>query len=373
MFDAVIIGAGINGTATAHFLTRAGLKVAIIDRDGIAKGGSGAAGAFISPKVSKSGPLKEIIEAAYLHALAFYRENFPEHIRLSPQLHIAKFADENEKVSFFKADTALETGDAPSDSADILQEFAQGFESVFIRHSGIVDAPKMCRALAAEATFVKEEITSLEYIGGLWQAGSVTARHVVLATGAYIPVIREPYMNVRAIWGHRIDIKTSSSIPYIIHHQVSLAPTDAKGCSAIGATHNVHYHPQLSDEEYDTQQGRAELIAKATGSVRLEDIEVLADYTGLRSGSNDYYPIVGRLVDSARSLQACPELLKGAKNPAETLEYYPDLYMINGSGGYGFVLAPYLAERLAAMITGGSEPDAALAPSRFFYRWAKRR
>ncbi len=371
IFDVAIIGAGINGTATAHFLTRAGLKIVLFDKEGIARGGSGAAGAFVSPKISKGGPLKALIEEAYLHSLPFFRDNFPEHITLSPQLHIAKY-DDNEKVAYFKTHTNISVGDVPAESEALLQDFVKTFDSVFIKDSSLVSTEKMCKALSHKAEFFHEEVIGIERVGEMWKVGSITAKKVVLATGAYIPVLDEPYIKLRAIWGHRINIRTTTTVPHIIHHQVSLAPTTPEGLSAIGATHNVHYHPQLSDEEYDIEAGRAELIKKATESVKLENIEVLADFTGLRSGSNDYFPIVGRVADAAKSIDLHPELLKGVKVPKEELVYHPDLYMINGVGGYGFVLGPYLAKALSDHLVDQSPLDEQLDPTRFLYRWAKK-
>ncbi|MEA3372816.1 MAG: FAD-dependent oxidoreductase [Campylobacterota bacterium] len=372
MFDVAIIGAGINGTATAHFLTQAGLKVALFDREGIAKGGSGAAGAFISPKISKGGPLKALIEEAYLYSLSFFRDNFPQHITLSPQLHIAKYDDDNEKVAYFKTHTNIPVGDVPAESEALLQDAAKAFASVYIKNSGVVDTEKTCKRLSDEAEFFLEEITAIERVGEMWRVGPITAEKVVLATGAYIPVVDEAYIKLRAIWGHRINIRTTTTVPHIIHHQVSLAPTTPEGLSAIGATHNVHYHPQLSDERYDMDAGRAELIKKATESVKLENIEVVADFVGLRSGSNDYLPLLGRIADTAKSIDLHPELLKGVKVPKEELVYHPNLYMINGVGGYGFVLGPYLAKQLSAHLINRSALDEQLDPTRFLYRWAKK-
>jgi len=372
IFDVAIVGAGINGCAAAHFLTRAGMRVALLDREGIAKGGSGAAGAFISPKISKSGPLKTVMDAAYDYSLAFYAREFPDHIRLAPQLHIAKFEDENEKVEHFIAHTAIPTAPVPASVAALLHDDVRGFRSVYLTRSGVVDAEAMCAALAADAQFFLEEVAALKRGEGFWQVGSVRAKRVLLATGAYEKIVNEPYIRLRGVWGHRIDIRTSTAIDAIIHHRVSLAPTDAAGNSAIGATHNVHYHPQRNPEPYDYEAGRAELIAKATGTVKLENIEILRDFTGLRSGSNDYMPLLGSIVDSEATLQLHPELRSGAKLAASAYVDHEGVYMINGTGGYGFVLGPYLAQQFADHLKTGRPIDPLLAPSRFFSRWVKR-
>ena len=51
VYDTIIIGAGIAGATTAHMLTQKGQSVLVLDKNGIASGGSGAAGAFVSPKI----------------------------------------------------------------------------------------------------------------------------------------------------------------------------------------------------------------------------------------------------------------------------------------------------------------------------------
>ncbi|MDD2839385.1 MAG: FAD-dependent oxidoreductase, partial [Sulfuricurvum sp.] len=45
-YDVIIIGAGVNGCCSAYTLRQGGMRVALVDQEGIAAGGSGAAGAF---------------------------------------------------------------------------------------------------------------------------------------------------------------------------------------------------------------------------------------------------------------------------------------------------------------------------------------
>ncbi|WP_345971747.1 NAD(P)/FAD-dependent oxidoreductase [Sulfurimonas diazotrophicus] len=369
-YDTAIIGAGINGCATAYFLTQGGEKVALIDREGIAAGGSGAAGAFVSPKFSKGGPLKALMEESYLFSIDFYERRFPELIRIAPLIHFAKYEDENEKVRAFRETTALPMLSVMPEAP--LTKETEAFEHVVLARSGLVNAQAVCTRLAEGSDFILDDINIIKYESGLWTVGAIRAKRVVLATGAYRPVVAMPHIALRAVWGHRVDIRTTTPLPCHLHQYVSIAATGTNGEGAIGATHDVHYDPQTATEPYDVEQGRAELLEKASRTVSLEHIEVVKDYTGLRSGSNDYYPLVGRVADAEASLCAAPGLAKGAKSDAASLVYHPELYMINGTGGYGFVMGPLLARTLAQALLEGKPLPEALDPTRFLYRWAKR-
>ena len=62
MYDIAIVGAGINGSSVAYEFLKQNKKVILFDQDTIASGGSGAAGAFISPKFATSGELKDLLD-----------------------------------------------------------------------------------------------------------------------------------------------------------------------------------------------------------------------------------------------------------------------------------------------------------------------
>lgn len=365
IYDVAIIGAGINGTALAYNLHKKGLSVALFDKE-IAAGGSGAAGAFLSPKFSKSGALKKLINTALDEALEFYEEYFPNHIRHHPLLHIAKTLKEAEALRQMK-----NSGEVPLLSNP---PFVPSGEFLYTSKSAIVDAKAMCKALAMQSLFIEKRVGSICFDGELWLIDNeFKVQKIVLATGAYKHLINEPYLRnaVRGIWGHRIDIKTTTHIPCSIHQYLSVAPTK-EGVTALGATHDVHFHPDKGIS-YDYEAGRAELLANALKTIRLENVEVIKDYVGLRSGSFDYLPFIGELVDSKATFTrfSKTELMK--KPPRyKTFCYYKNLYVINGSAGYGFVLAPYLARILAESIVEAKEIPDLLKVARFFPRYVRR-
>lgn len=370
-YDVIIIGAGINGCACAYFLHRAGLRVALIDQSGIASGGSGAAGAFISPKISKAGELKEIMSEAHTEALAFYTTHFPLFTLTKPLLHIANSPQEADKLEYFKLETSLKHSELDDALKSLLNEEASNENTIYFDEGAVVDAQGVCRAMVDGIDFYLLKAQQLLYEDGLWQVGELRAKHLILSIGAYPKLLPIDYVGLRGIWGHRIDIETSTHIPCILHHHVSISPTMKAGVVAIGATHDVHYSP-FSGEPYEVEQGRAILLEKAFKTLKLNNINILNDYMGLRSGSNDYLPMLGSLVDAEATLEKFPHLRHGKAVDSSEYVYYPNLTMINGSGGYGFVLAPYLAKRLKESIVDDIKIDPILSPSRFFPRWAKR-
>jgi tRNA 5-methylaminomethyl-2-thiouridine biosynthesis bifunctional protein len=371
IYDLLIIGAGVNGCCSAYTLTQAGLNVALIDQEGIASGGSGAAGAFISPKISKSGPLKEIMGEAHAEALAFYTTHFPKFTLVKPLLHIANNPKEGEKVESFKYETHLKHSNIPHKIQTLLSDEALSSSSIYFDMGAVVDAQGVCNAMVEGIDFYPIKVEKLIHSDGTWKIGDLSAKHLVLTIGAYPKLLPIDYVGLRGIWGHRIDIETSTHIPCILHHHVSISPTTKAGIVAIGATHDVHYSP-FSGEPYEIEQGRAILLEKASKTLQLKSINVVKDYTGLRSGSNDYLPMLGNLVDAAATLEKYPHIRHGQSvNPNEYI-YYPNLTMMNGSGGYGFVLAPYLAKKLKEYLVDHIPLNPILSPSRFFPRWAKK-
>ena len=66
--DVVVIGGGIVGTAAAAFLAEAGVRVTLIERDGLASGASGANSGVVQH------PFDPILAELYRETLSYYRD-----------------------------------------------------------------------------------------------------------------------------------------------------------------------------------------------------------------------------------------------------------------------------------------------------------
>ena len=365
MYDVAVIGAGINGAISAYMLHQAGKKVVVFDQGSIASGGSGAAGAFLSPKFVKGGELKTLINNALDEAFEFYPTISKELFHRYPLLHIAKDEKDAKNLLHVKQNDPLPLLENPP--------FIPKNEYIYTSKSAIVQAKQMCEVLLEDIEFQKQRITSLEYANGKWILNkTIQAKTVILATGAYKHLINEVYLTnaIRGIWGHRIDVRTSVKNDISIHQFVSISPVK-DGILSIGATHDVHFDPQK--QHYDFAKGREELLKKASQTLSLGDVSVVKDYVGLRSGSSDYLPLLGKVVDTKATLQKLSRKeIESKKQNNHNYIYHKNLYMINGSAGYGFVLAPYLAKRLVGFITQQTKLPKELEVARFFIRYARK-
>ncbi|MFA7084336.1 MAG: FAD-dependent oxidoreductase, partial [Arcobacteraceae bacterium] len=220
------------------------------------------------------------------------------------------------------------------------------------------------------------------------------ASNLILTTGADTTLIGEQYFNIRAVWGQRIIVETSSCIDINYHKECSIStstPTDNndKNRLSIGATHhrfncdhsvcvqclkepNLNTLKRLTKDENSIYSDTQILLERANDIRKLEDIEIKEIKIGARASSVDYFPMVGPLIDSQKTLEEFPHIKKGTPVQNHRLTAHKNLYVINGLGGRGFVLAPYLASLLVDFLLHNKELPEQITTPRLFKRWAKK-
>lgn len=369
-YDAIIIGGGIAGVSLAYWLAHFQQRVLLFDERGIAGGGSGAAGAFINPKVSIGGALMQLVNLAHAFSHDFYATEFADYFHPFSLLHLAKDDQDKERIAAF----VKEHGDSNAclQSFSHLHEHLQNRAHVCIAQSGVVDAQPMCQALATNATLRQERVTSVELMHSNSVAVQSTEGHYVaktlfLATGAYDKaLLPQPYIALRKVTGSRISLRNQTPLRSAIHHHVSIAPLNKE--LIIGATHHIVDNDSTSisqEQEIET------LLFKANQSMYISDAQITSYKMALRSGSNDYLPMVGPLVDM-EAVKQLPLSLRKKDAASQQLPHYPNVFMLNGVGGYGFVLAPYLARMLVRHLHENEALNTALLPERFFWRFMRK-
>ena len=363
-----VIGAGVAGLMSAYFLKEAGAKVVLIDRSSIpATGGSGCAGAFISPKIGKDSSLQEFTNEAFFFSQKFYRDRFPKFFHTDGVLRIPKNSEDEKRFKIYEKYnyTPCEIWQRSKIKEIGIDNVSLGF---FFPEAGDIDAQDLCKELVDSIDIHQMNVESLEFKDGVWSIigdrESIEAKDVVLATGYESNLLDIRYMGIKGLWGSRGDYKSSLELPISIHKDFSIS-SNRNGTIKIGATHIKSPTPCLSCD------GRplANLEAKAKELTKRDDFELIETFCGMRSTSRDHFPIVGSIVDVSTMLSEYPSITKGAKVP---LKHYKNLYILNGLGGRGFVFAPFIAHKLSQYILKGEPIDSRINPDRLFWKWVRK-
>ncbi|WP_345991876.1 FAD-binding oxidoreductase [Sulfurimonas sp. HSL-1716] len=375
-YDYLIIGAGSAGCNTAYFLKQSGKKVAVVDREGIAGGASGAAGAFLSPLPGKTNLYNTFVNNALDFSIDFYQRLFPEDIDAKGVLRVKNDNFTEEK---------LQTNSIGHQyySSQELQKISENFKEIdgyFYADAAVLDPLKICKKLIEGCDFYIENVETLTFEDGLYKVGEIKAKHIVLAQGASSSLVELPYMKISPIFGLRIDVKTTTKIPFNIHKSISISTNKSDGTVAIGATHQRHDNEAMTclttcDKcEYyvNSEEGQIQtLLSQAEELIRLENVEVLKTYKGARATIKSYFPVIGRAIDHENSLKKYPSIKKGTKIPPEKLQYHENIYVINALGSRGFVFGPYLAKILSQNILHADKIPQELSTEKLFYKTAR--
>ncbi len=367
-FDIAVIGAGIAGVSTAWFLKNAGMKVLLIDKSAYpASGGSGAAGAFISPRIGKGGRLQELTNRAFGFAVDFYSYNFPEYFHHTGILRIPKNSDDAEKFKIYEQynHKPYRIYDQDRLKSIGIEDQGPGF---YFPQAGDCDAMRLCEAMVSNINYRQMTVKNIVKSNDIWEivsdSESIKVPKIILATGYENRLFDMRYMGVKGLWGSRGDYYTDNNIPTTIHKDFTLS-SDRDGIVKIGATHIKSPNPCILCDGKPLRglEERAENLYPNL-TIRLK-----RTLCGMRSTSRDHFPLVGPILDLESMLKKYPALYRGAK---VEFEYLNGIYILNGLGGRGFVFAPLMAKYLTDHITEDKTLPPEIIPDRLFYKWVRR-
>jgi glycine/D-amino acid oxidase-like deaminating enzyme len=377
-YDFLIIGAGSAGCSAAHFLQQDGKSVAVIDREGIAGGASGAAGAFLSPLPGKQNLYNTFVNDALKFSIDFYQQLIPEAVDKKGVLRVTNGNFNEEK---------LKNNDIEYDYFDTqkLHKISKNFEDIdgyFYENAAVLDPLKICKKLIDGCDFYIKDVKELIFEDEFYTIENIKAKNIILAQGVSSSLIKIPYMKIFPIFGLRIDVKTTTHIPFNIHKSISISTNKHDGTVSIGATHERHdsskmeclttcdkctFYVNSEEEQIKT------LLTQAEELIRLEDLKVVKTYKGARATIKSYFPIIGKIVAYEESLKKYPSITNGTKIPSDLLQYYPNLHVINALGSRGFVFGPYLAKILSENILNDIQIPKELSTQKLFYKMARKK
>ncbi len=360
-YEYVIIGAGIAGCSSTYFLSKHSNSVLLIDKnEDIADGASGAAGAFLSPLLGKPNKFKDLVTDSLNFSTNLYKEQFSDNISNCGVLRIPKDEIDEQKFQSYK------------DSMDFTYE--KKHNGYFFEIGSVVSSKELCKALANDVEKrLNYKVETLDFKDDTWVLNDdIKAKNIIWCTGADVSLIKEEYLGIRPVWGQRIDVETKSEFSHNYHKECSVSRSFASfkegiNIVSIGATH----HRNVLEKEI-SEDDTKELLKKAADIVELDGCNVIKHYGGARSSSKDYFPMVGELIDSSKTLNEFPYMRNGTHVNESRFSMYPNLFVLNGVGGRGFVLSPYLANELVKHIVEHKKLSEDITTNRLFKRWVKR-
>jgi glycine oxidase len=385
--DAVVVGAGIVGLSVGYALAKEGLRVAVVEKDGIGAGASGIAHGVLS----EAGPLFTGGINGILDRIG--REYYPRFVAevmtqstVDPFYRevtgIALALDEEEASSFQDVIHAL--GDPPHQMRWASVEECREIEprlttdaagGVVYLHQQ-VDGYRLSLALAEAierrgGSIVSGEVTGLAYdgdsaVGVISEAGALPADVVVLAMGPWSRRIEEwtgRYLPVTPSHGEVLHVQLDGppvDVPIITAKNGPILPR-GDGAVMIGSIggRTMAADGRTTPVDGNGKGGPAWEIASIPTSANLEhmieaaarvmpalaDATLLAHLAGARPGSPDGLAFLGRL------------------------DGFENIFLATGHGTKGVHQAPISGALLADLILRGETradvPIELFSPNRF--------
>lgn len=357
-YDIIIVGGGIAGLSSAWFLQKAGVDVLVLEKRRLCSGGSKAAGAFLSPKISKPSPYKDYLNNAFRFSIDFYSQNFPDLFYRCGLLKLP--LDEADKIRCQHYEPTIDLR---------WQRHEEGY---LFPDAGLIDPQQLCSRLSEKIDIITEyEASCVTYQEGLWHVGRYRAPRLLLATGSETLPVPLPYLPIKRFGGYRYDVRFEEmeKITHTIYKDLSVSAA-WMGRVIVGATYQRGITP--AELELSAKNDGEELLPRAQKIVKMENMEILGYETGFRAASFDLFPFVGEAIDHEATLVRFPSVSRGARVPSKAYIRYPGLYLHTALGSRGFVFAPYNAALLRDLIIKDQPIPEHLTPARRFLRWSRK-
>ncbi|WP_458629016.1 NAD(P)/FAD-dependent oxidoreductase [Winogradskyella sp. PC D3.3] len=219
--------------------------------------------------------------------------------------------------------------DAPFDFGEVLHAGRLDTETLITSYKSLL---KERQSLKAES-FIYDQI---QFEEDVVHYKNIKAKQIVFAEG--FGVKQNPYFNTIPLTGSKGEILTVKApdlkIDYAIKSSVFIIPL-GNDLYNVGSTYNNE-----DKSNVPTESAKSELISKLKTFINC-DFEVVNHIAGVRPTVRDRRPLVGQ-------------------HPKHN-----NLYVLNGLGTRGVMIAPYVADKLFRFIEKGDKLDEAIDIKRF--------
>jgi glycine oxidase len=359
--DAVVIGGGAIGCATAYFLARQGASVTLLERAELAGEASGAAAGMLAALSDEGGDRGPAFRSLCLDSLALYAELLPElestgidlRYRRSGVLHLALSEDDAAHLKRrFEAQENIPSGMRWLEDAEIAEEEPEAtpaaVAALLSPAEHYLDPQRLVLALAALArrhgAVIETDAPVLGFkrhggslVAARTPAGEVSAGVFVIAAGPWTALIArrlDSYVPVKPMRGQMLALAgPGAPLRRIIWGERAYLVPRENGLTFVGATvEDVGFRKRTTVAALRRLRRGAAQLVPGLGMARL-----VSAWAGLRPGSPDGLPMIG--------------LLPGWTN----------VWVATGHFRNGILLAP-ITGRLIASSIGDGRPGPALAP-----------
>jgi sarcosine oxidase subunit beta len=346
-----VVGAGITGLAVAFFLAEEGIEVTVLERTGIAAGASG-----VQPGGVRQQWSTRVNSLLARESVAFYRElserlGRPVDARLDPCGYLF-LAHSDEALAGLRANVALQNdAGVPSRivSADEAARLVPGLRpdtlagAAWCAEDGYFDRPQaVVEAFAAAATdrgarIEIAEVRRLSRDGAGWRLDTdgrtVAADCVVVAAGCDTPALLAPLGFPVPIAPEERHLFLGEPVserllePLVISAERRFAAKQLANGRVLASDLAASGDSESRREEWrqNVRAGIEELLPL------LEYVSFPLLVSGLYDSTPDHQPAIGPVDDG--------------------------LWVAAGFSGHGFMLAPAIARRLAAAVSGSRLDD----------------
>ena len=348
----LIVGLGIAGLNLCHQLEKAGKSFLVIDKCP-ENSSSLIAGGIYNPivlkrkvkswKVDQLFPflVETYTELEQLLQAAFLLHDFPI---LKPISSLHELNEWQQAVDDNRLDPYVNKVEKTKPNGPFLDSV---IGSVTINDSGFVRIGKLIleyrNYLRSKGLLIEEGVEhSKMEITELVTYNDVLADRVVFSEGRLIS--ENPFFNwlpFRPTKGQMLTVRVPEELTpdKIYNQQFLLFPTEEKNIFRLGATYEWH-----NLDEVPSQKSTDELVERAQKALNIE-FEVLDAQAAIRPNVADRRPTIGRH----------PEI--------------ENMFLFNGMGSKGVMLAPYFAKQLVGHIYSGMAIDAEVDLNRFIKRF----
>lgn len=387
--EALVIGAGMAGCATAASLAARGWQVTLLERhDQIAQEASGNPQGVLYLKLSAHGTaLSQLVLSGFGHTRRLLQRLQPRDWSACGVLQLAfdtKEAERQAKLAdAFPADL-LQVLDRQQ--AEAVSGIGLPAGGLFYPQAGWVHPPALCRTLAEHPNIrlqLHTEVLNLRRVDGQWQA--LDGEHplsvapvAILAGAADIRRFADlPLKRIRGQVTRLPQTETSSALNCVLCAEGYVAPL-RNGEHTLGASFDFHSEdtsPTAAEHASNLDLLR-EISSDLANRLQIDRLnpERLEGRAAFRCTSPDYLPIVGPLADAAAFADAYAVLAKDARQVPDTpCPWLDGLYVNSGHGSRGLISAPLCGELLAAWLNDEPLPmpravAEACHPNRFALR-----